>query len=236
YLAIIYKPSGLLSVPYPGSRSKTAQDLLEANMRKRGIWKKGHRPFAVHRLDRDTSGILMFALSYTAQQKIMKRWHSIVSKRLYRAVCETPQGKIVKKLTPEGLIDAPLALNAYHQSYVPGTTSKRTQSSSYKKQGKKGVRTQELIPARTFYKIIEQGNRYTLFELALDTGKKNQIRAHLAYLGYPIAGDTTYRAKTNPFNRLALHAHTLEFMHPYTEETMCFEAAEPANWIKTVLR
>ncbi|OJF75901.1 MAG: RNA pseudouridine synthase [Treponema sp. CETP13] len=219
YIAIIFKPSGLLSVPYPGSHGKTALEMLENVMRKRGSWNKGHHPFAVHRLDRDTSGILMFALSFQAQQKIMNTWHKMITERLYHAVAENPNTQKAQILPDSGLIDAPLAQNAYHQSYVPKDLKNKAQ---------------HLSPARTNYKILERGNEYTLFELALDTGKKNQIRAHLAYLGYPLAGDKNYRAKTDPFHRLALHARTLNFIHPYTGENMHFEISEPSSWQKTV--
>ena len=221
YLAIVFKPAGLLSVPYQGAQGKTAVDMLENNMRKRGIWNQGHRPFAVHRLDRDTSGILMLALTQDAQQVIMNSWHQMVTERLYRAVAENPiYTHNTQELAESGLIDAPLAQNAYHQSYVPKVSEKN--------------KPQELSPARTNYKIIKRGQQYTLFELSLDTGKKNQIRAHLAYLGYPIAGDKNYRAKTDPFNRLALHARTLDFIHPYTNKSMHFEVAEPSTWEKAV--
>lgn len=261
YIAIIYKPSGLLSVPYPGGHGKTALDMLETVMRKQGTWNKGHHPFAVHRLDRDTSGVLMFALSYQAQQKIMNTWHTMVTERLYRAVGENPKASTKqqmhkKALADSGLIDAPLAQNAYHQSYVPtnvqktekqnvsNTTKQHTDTHHHKrrstsintKQTFKDTAKLTLSPARTHYKIIEQGSTYTLFELSLDTGKKNQIRAHLAYLGYPLAGDSNYRASTNPFHRLALHARTLDFVHPYTAKKMHFEVPEPANWQQTVIK
>ena len=82
HLAVIYKPEGLLSVPYPGSTAKTALTLLEQIMRKKGTFSKNHRPFAVHRLDRETSGIMMFALSENAKKIIMDSWQKIVTKRI----------------------------------------------------------------------------------------------------------------------------------------------------------
>ena len=114
-------------------------------------------------------------------------------------------------------IDSPLAYNAYNQAFVP----KGGSAGKFK-----------TIPARTNYKIIARGDRYTLFELSLDTGRKNQIRAHLASLGYPLCGDKNYRAKANPFGRLALHARTLEFINPWTKEKTRFEIPEPADWEK----
>ena len=214
-IAVINKSAGLLSVPYPGCRAKTALGLLEESMRKRGTYSAGHRPFAVHRLDRETSGVMMFALNERAQKTIMDGWQTIVTERLYRAVAENPRGK--KPLPDSGTIDAPLAYNAYNQAYVP------------KGAARPGLKT---ISARTHYKIIARSKQFTLFELSLDTGRKNQIRAHLASLDYPLAGDKNYRARTDRFGRLALHARTLEFVHPWTKEKVRFEVPEPAEWEK----
>lgn len=254
YLAIIYKPDGMLSVPYPGSRNKTALEALEQIMRKKGTFSKGHRPFVVHRLDRDTSGIMMFALSEIAQKKIMDNWQKLVTERLYRAVAENPK-KSKNFLPDSGLIDDELAYNAHNIGFVPKKedhpadtsftrravssrrfTTKKDEKSIYErnltvKNGKPEFKT---ITARTNYKIILRGKTHTLFELSLDTGRKNQIRAHLAAKNYPLAGDDNYRAKTNPFGRLALHARTLEFNHPFTGEHMKFELPEPPEWEKYV--
>ena len=215
-IAVINKSAGLLSVPYPGCRAKTAIALLEEYMRKRGTFSAKHRPFAVHRLDKETSGVMMFALNERAQKIIMDSWQKMVSERLYRAVAENPRGP-AKSLPDEGTIDSPLAYNAYNVAFVP-------------KAGSKGA-SFKTIPARTNYKIIARSKQFTMFELSLDTGRKNQIRAHLASLGYPLCGDKNYRAKTNPFGRLALHARTLEFVHPWSKEKMRFEIPEPSEWL-----
>ena len=215
-IAVINKSSGLLSVPYPGCRAKTAIDLLEEYMRKRGSYSANHRPFAVHRLDKETSGVMMFALNERAQKSIMDSWQKMVTERLYRAVAENPRNS--KNALPDaGTIDSPLAYNAYNVAFVPKGT------------GAKGGKF-KTIEARTNYKIIARGKQFTMFELSLDTGRKNQIRAHLASLGYPLCGDKNYKAKTNPFGRLALHARTLEFVHPWTKEKMAFEIPEPKDW------
>lgn len=223
-IVVINKASGLLSVPYPGSRVRTAYSLLENIMRKKGTLSSSHHPCIVHRLDRDTSGVMMFALNENVQQKIMNTWHRMVSERLYHAVAENPRDE-KKSLPPSGLIDDPLAQNAYHVGYVP------SDSTGAKDSGGKKVET---VPARTHYKIICRGTTHSLFELSLDTGKKNQIRAHLSSKGYPLAGDENYRAHTDPFHRLALHARTLEFTHPVTQEKMKFEVPEPEEWIEYV--
>ena len=225
YLAVINKPAGLLSVPFPGFKGKTAQSVLEDILRKQGKANAHHRPFAVHRLDRDTSGVMMFALSQSAQKKIMDGWHKIVTERLYHALAEVPRAN--SKFPPlpeptEGWIKDELSFNKHHVGYV-------------KRNGEGGPsRASGTTVARTHYKIIKQGSRYALFELSLDTGKKNQIRAHLAAYGYPLAGDKEHRAHTDPFNRLCLHACSLEFTHPFTHEPMAFCIDEPLEWSKII--
>lgn len=216
-IIVIEKPSGLLSVPYPGSKTRNALEIIEKLMRSKGTYSETHRPFTVHRLDRDTSGVMMFALNENVQKKIMNTWHSMVNERLYHAVAENPKNP-AKFLEKEGLIDLPLAQNAYHVGYVKNKTEDNAKT----------------VNARTHYKILLQGPTHTLFELSLDTGKKNQIRAHLSSLGYPLAGDENYRAKTDPFHRLALHARTLEFIHPTTNQKMRFEIPEDDSWKKYV--
>lgn len=89
-IIIINKPSGMLSVPYPGSKARTAIEVIEKIMRSKGTLTAHHKPFVVHRLDRDTSGVMMFALNEAAQKKITATWHTMVTERLYRAVAENP--------------------------------------------------------------------------------------------------------------------------------------------------
>ena len=217
FIVVILKPSGMLSVPYPGSKARTAQEVLEKIYRSRGELSANHKPLVVHRLDRDTSGVMMFALNESVQKKIMASWQTMVTERIYHAVAENPRDK--KRFLPDsGLIDAPLAKNAYNVGYVPVGENKNV----------------DTVEARTNYKIICRGPTHSLFELSLDTGKKNQIRAHLSYKGYPLAGDENYRAKTDPFYRLALHARTLAFVHPVTGEKMRFEIPEPDEWLAYV--
>lgn len=222
WICVIYKPSGLLSVPYPGSKVRTAQSVLEDLMRKRGLLNSHHKPFVVHRLDRDTSGVMMFALTEQAQKIIMDKWHTMVTERLYHAVAENrrEKGKYdFPDLSDSGLIDDPLAQNAHNVGFVP-------KKGELNKDGKEF----KTVEARTNYKKLIKGPTHTLFELSLDTGKKNQIRAHLAAHGYPLAGDEEHRARTDNFHRLCLHAQTLEFDHPFTHEHLKFEVPEPEDW------
>ena len=215
-IVVINKPSGLLSVPYEGCSAKTAIQILENMMRKNGTYSKNHRPFAVHRLDRDTSGVMVFALNENIQKKMMNNWQSIVTERLYVAVSENGKGK---KIDDAGTIDSPLSFNAYHVGYVAKGKDKNAKST---------------VGAVTHYKVIARGKFYTMFELDLETGKKNQIRAHLSSIGFPIAGDKNFRAKTDPFGRLALHARSLEFFHPVTNKKLKFEVDQGESWLKVV--
>lgn len=221
WIAVINKSEGLLSVPFSGSKTPTAQGILENIMRKRGIAGKNHRPYAVHRLDRDTSGVMMFALTYQSQQIIMNSWHKMVTGRIYRALCEKNPAMNVLSLAlgEQGVIDAPLAKNAYNIGFVPRPGEADKKGRIFKTE-----------PARTHYRRIAENSRFVLFELSLDTGKKNQIRAHLSAAGFPLLGDESHRARQNPFGRLCLHARTLEFNHPFTSEHLKFEVPESDEW------
>ena len=227
FLAVIYKPNGMLSVSYPGNHAQTAFDVLERMMRKKGSYSHVHRPFAVHRLDRETSGVMLFALTENVQKKIMDNWQTLVTERIYRAVAENPvrvehaQGNAVHSaayaMKTHGTIDDGIAYNAHNRGFVPHDKTRF-----------------KTVSAVTHYTILERGVHHTLFELRLETGRKNQIRAHLASKGYTLAGDTHYRARTNPFGRLALHARTLAFEHPVTGAHLTFEIPEPEAWLLCV--
>ncbi len=221
-IAIIFKPHGLLTVPYPGSSERTALSELESLMRKTGTWSKNHKPFVVHRLDKETSGIMMFALNQKACNIISDTWNTMVTERLYHALAENPlPDSHFPKLPENGTIDLPLTQNKYHQSYVPRQEDIKT----------KKLKTETAV---THFKILKTGKTYTLFELNLETGRKNQIRSHLAYFGYPLAGDKNYRARTNPLGTLALHARSITFVHPATKDVMHFEQSENAKWDKLI--
>lgn len=220
YLTVIYKPENILSVPYPGSRERNVLDTLTEIRRKRGLVHGQFKPAAVHRLDRETSGVMMFALSPDARQRIMDSWQKMVIHRYYTALAETPSDRKLW-LPEEGVIDLPLTKNAYHHSYVADP-----------KRGGKPMKNE--VQAVTHYKVLSADSKYTLFQLELETGRTNQIRAHLAAKNYPLAGDRQYRARTDPFHRLCLHAATLEFIHPYTKEQMLFQHPEPAAWGKMI--
>ncbi len=211
WICVVVKPAGLLSCEYPKSREKTAREVLSRHLKK--------DVFVVHRLDRETSGVMLFALSAEAKKKIMDDWQKIVHERLYRALVENPRS-VSKSLPNSGRIAEPLAYNAFHRAFVP------------RKEDAKKFKT---VSALTDFQFILRGKTHSLVELSLETGRKNQIRAHLAFHSHPIAGDQAYRAKTDPFHRLCLHARSLVFEHPFTNQTLSFLCEESAAWEQFVL-
>lgn len=218
---VIYKPEGILSVPFEGFRGRTAQGTVEQILRKKGLYSQKYRPLPVHRLDRETSGIMMFATNERAQTAIMDNWHTIVKSRCYVALAENPSNFSKYGILPDsGIIDDPITYNAYNIGYVADKSIPEKKPSKNKKE----------VTARTHFKVTARGKKYTMFQLELDTGRKNQIRAHLAAKGYPIAGDDNYRARTNPFNRMCLHAKSLVYVDLWSGEEKKFEWNEPESW------
>ena len=165
--------------------------------------------FIVHRLDRDTSGLMMFAKNVRAKEAMQHNWNNMVLNRTYVAVVE---GNVEND---EGTIRTYLAENSKYEVYVTENPE----------EGQLAV---------TRYKVLRRKNGYTLIEFELDTGRKNQIRVHCKHIGHPIAGDRRYGAKSSPIHRLALHARTLRFAHPATHREMDFSTPIPASFLKMV--
>ena len=220
HLLVVVKPAGMLTVGYPGSHGRTVIDTLTRERQRRGLVHGAYKPYAVHRLDKDTSGVLLVALDPKTKDLVMDTWQTMVKKRTYRALTENPRGPKWQPLPEDHTISLPLIKNAAHHTYAVDPSA-AILTPEQKKQ---------LMDAVTHFTVLEQSARGTLFELELETGRTNQIRAHLAYYGYPLAGDELYRSHINPCGRLCLHARTLEFVHPYTKELLSFEVPEPAEW------
>ncbi len=219
WIVVVNKPEGMLSVGYPGFRGQTALDALEERYRSRGK----RRVTAVHRLDRETSGVMMFACSAAAAGKIMDEWQEMVQERRYRCVCLRAPG--ARELDDEGTIDLPIAYNKHDVGFVP--TGKDADS----------IKVSERAVTR--YRVIERGVDCDLVECDLETGRKNQIRVHLSHLGHPVAGDPVYGSAAPgeaPIDRLALHARALAFIHPFTGQEMRFEIPDPASFAKALKR
>jgi 23S rRNA pseudouridine1911/1915/1917 synthase len=198
-LLVVDKPAGLLSIAAGVEREKTAYWILSEYLRQKG---EKRRPAAVHRLDRDTSGLMVFAKSGTVKKKLMENWDSAVARRQYIALAEGEFPRNKGGGPDEGIIDEPLGEDRGGRVIV-------------KAGGKRAI---------TRWKLLARGKGCSLLSLELETGRRNQIRAHLFFLGHPIAGDKKYGAKTNPLGRLALHAETLSFYHPSDGRLMEFSS------------
>ena len=191
YIIVVEKMQGLLSVNTERQKERTAYTILNEYVQRSG---RQFRVFIVHRLDRDTSGLMMFAKDEKTQRTLRDNWHEIVTDRRYVAVVE---GSMEKD----------------YDTVVSWLTDKTL-------------------------KTIKRANGYSLLELDLETGRKNQIRVHMQDLGHPIIGDGRYGREDspNPIGRLALHAFKLCFYHPVTGDLMEFETPYPAEFKKLFLK
>ena len=194
------KPAGLLTIGTEREREKTAYFMLTDFVRK-GNPKSPNRLFIVHRLDRETSGVLIFAKSEAAQATLQGRWDE--TEKHYLAIVH---GKMQK---PEDVISSHLAENSVHIVYSTADTE----------HGKL---------ARTGYKVLRETKLWSVLDVTALTGRKHQIRVHLAEAGHPIAGDRKYGEGKEKVARLALHAWWVAFPHPYDGRPMRVEASVPA--------
>ena len=197
-IIVIDKRNGLLSIGTDKEQKRTAYYILSDYVKEQH---PDNKIFVVHRLDRETSGLMMFAKSEKIQEQMQRGWHKLVLDRRYVAVIE---GTLPHA---EGVIDAPLTQDRNHKMWV--------------------TRPGEGEDATTYYTTLRSGKEYSLVDLRLVTGKKNQIRAHLEWKGTPIAGDKKYHAKTNPAGRVCLHAYKLSITHPITGQELHFDTRIP---------
>lgn len=204
---VIHKGYGMLSVSTASKKKEeNAYDIMRDYVKRVD---PRNKLWVVHRLDRHTTGLMMFAKSERANDVLRHNWNNVILERLYVAVLE---GYLEQD---KGYVKSRLTENSQYVVYstdVPG-------------EGKLAV---------THYEVLSRGNGYTLAEFSLDTGRKNQIRVHASDLGHPITGDRKYGAKTSPINRLALHARTLRFAHPITKKDMNFQSPVPREFFKAV--
>ena len=201
-LIVINKPSGLLSIASDKEKGSTAYRMLTDYVQQKD---KHNRIFVVHRLDEDTSGVLMVAKNPKIQQALQDNWNEIVTKRGYYAIVE---GRLKEK---NGTIKSYLKKNSQNMMY------------SSKKQGDGQF-------AITRYKVLQEVEGYSLLDVHIDTGRKNQIRVHLGEMGHHVIGDDKYGEPSNPIKRLGLHAYELEFKHPFTGKVMKFTAPIPKEF------
>jgi 23S rRNA pseudouridine1911/1915/1917 synthase len=199
-IMVVDKPAGLLSIAAGAEREKTVYRILAEYLRGKG---EKRRPAVVHRLDRDTSGLMVFAKSAPVKKKFMERWDEAVTLRRYLALAEGEFPRNGADGGPAwGIIDEPLGEDRGGRVIV-------------KAGGRRALTRWTLLAA-------EKG--YSFLSLELETGRRNQIRAHLSFLGHPVAGDKKYGAKTDPLGRLALHAGNLSFYHPSGGRLMEFNS------------
>lgn len=203
-IIVIHKEAGLLSIAGGEENELTAHRQLMEHVRR---FHPKNRVFVVHRLDRDTSGVMLFAKNDQAKQTLQNTWQEAVIERSYVALVE----RRVKK--PEGTIVSWLKESRTLLMY-----SSRTPNGG-----------QEAI---THYKVLQSTRDYSLLEVRLQTGRKNQIRVHMQDIGHPIVGDKKYGSTKNPIGRVGLHALVLAFIHPATGQTMRFETPVPNSFLR----
>lgn len=201
-IIVINKGYGLLSMGNDKIKDGTAYSIIREYIKTKD---PRNKLFIVPRLDQHTSGLMVFAKSIEAKEALQHNWNNMVLRRQYVCVVE---GKVLQL---QGEVRGLLAENSQHIVYVTDDP----------KVGK---------PALTRYSVVKSANGYTLLEVELETGRKNQIRVHMKELGHPIVGDRKYGAKTSPINRLALHAMTLRFVHPITKKLMDFSTPVPNSF------
>ena len=220
WLVVVNKPSGLLSISSGKEGEMTAYSILTEYLGGRG-GRNADRPlFIVHRLDRDTSGIMVFAKDFQTKELLQRNWNESVLERKYVALLE---GSIDSE---EGWIetwlrDNPKSTIVSCKGDDTHLRPERLEAEGWKFASSHCLKLQD--------RQID-GKSYTLVEFELETGRKNQIRVHAQWIGHPVAGDRKYVARTNPLGRLALHARTLSFIHPHTGKTLSFSSRLPKGF------
>lgn len=196
HLIAIDKPAGLLSIATEKEWEQTAYAILME-----ALAPARERVFIVHRLDRESSGVLMLAKTEAAKQAAMSNWKA--AEKIYLALVEG---------TPE-----PRAATLMHHLHEDDRLKMHATEKP----------TRDSMEARLSYRVERVVQQYAMLSVELDTGRKNQIRVQLAAIGHPIAGDEKYGAKSNPLKRLGLHASRLSLPHPITGEALVIEAPIP---------
>jgi len=198
-ILVVDKPPDLLTIGTDTEKLRTAYFILTDYIRK-GAAKSKKRIFIVHRLDRETSGVLIFAKSEEAKFYLQSHWKE--TKKKYLAVVH---GQCDRK---SETITTYLAENQAHFVYSTSDTSKGKLS-------------------QTAYKVLKQTKDFALLEVDLLTGRKHQIRVHLAGIGHPVVGDRRYGKGNMAHKRLALHARSISFRHPFSGKQLTFETKVP---------
>ncbi len=204
-LLIINKPAKLLTIATEKEKIKTLYHEAREYIKKQN---PKNKIFVVHRLDKDTSGIVIFAKNEALKIALQKNWDICAKKREYIAIVE---GNVKKKC---GEV----------VNFLKETKTLQVYDTKNAKDGKKSV---------TIYEVLARNSAYSLLKINLKTGRKNQIRVALSSIGHPIVGDKKYQSQKNPYGRLALHSTRLELVHPKTKKEYCFVSKIPKEWKNT---
>ncbi len=207
-LIVVEKPAGLLTVATDKEKRKTAYALLSDYVKAEH---PDNKIYIVHRIDRETSGLLLFAKNEAIKHKIQETWGSTIKERIYVAVVE---GAVERE---GGTIT----------SFLNESKAFIVYSSQNPKNGQKAV---------THYTTLKTGKDYSLLEIQLETGRKHQIRVHMQDIGHPVVGDTKYGSRQKPLGRLGLHARVLAFTHPATGRLCRFDTGIPAKFHRLFAR
>ncbi|MBR3454795.1 MAG: RluA family pseudouridine synthase [Bacteroidaceae bacterium] len=206
FLIVVEKQVGIVTAEPRGSRMNSVKKILNEYVKHKSQSFSVH---LVHRLDRETSGLLVFAKSREVQQQFIDNWHDIVTDRRYMAVVE---GNVEKNANT--II-----------SWLTEGKNFTMESSPVDNGGQQAI---------THYRVNRRNDKYSLIDLKLDTGRKNQIRVHMKDIGHPIVGDSKYGATEDPLGRIMLHAYKLEFTHPVTREHLKIEIPLPAEYSELI--
>ena len=205
-IIVVEKPSGLLTMGTERDKSRTAHTILNEYVRK-GDPRSRNRIYIVHRLDRETSGILIFAKSEAAKKQLQEQWNE--TEKHYLTIVH---GSLVPKT---GTISSYLAENSAFTVY--STTDPAAGKLSH-----------------TEYTVLKEAKGFTLLDIHLLTGRKHQIRVHLSEKGHPVVGDKKYGTGNDPYGTLALHAVSISFTHPVNGRRLSFETAVPDFFTRLV--
>ena len=211
-LIVINKPRGMVVYPAPGNYSGTLVNALLYHTIKLSSIGGAKRPGIVHRLDKDTSGVMVVAKNDSAHLSLTQQLKDKRMKKIYRALVwgQVPENQAV--------IDAPIGRHP-------------------EKRKEMAVGVKNAREAKTFFKVLERFKDYTYLEIKLETGRTHQIRVHMKFIGHPVVGDPVYTRRKNPFQikGQALHAYMLGLFHPRTGEYMEFCAPLPEDF-STILK
>ena len=207
YLVVVNKSEGVLSVATDKQEDYTAFRVVLNHLKKQS---RSNRLYVVHRLDRETSGVLIFAKQKEAQMLMQRNWQRDVKSKVYYAIVEG----VVEKDSGE-----------IRTWLNEDPKSKKVYSSDFDNGGMESV---------TRYEVVRRLNGYTFLKVLLLTGRKNQIRVHMQSIGHPIIGDKKYGGSTSPIGRIGLHASSITFRHPITTKLMTFEAELPEKMARFV--